>query len=84
MDVDGEWRAEDGRRSRSLGVAFMLAGLLRDVKWVSLSIGLVNMYKVTDDASNNSVNFPMFHHDVSIESSQLSPRQARVYKFLAS
>ena len=48
-------------------MAFMPAGSLRDVKWVSLSIGLVDTYKVIDDVNNNSVNSLMFHHDVSIE-----------------
>lgn len=42
-EVDGGWRVEDGRRSRSLGGAFMLAGLLEDAKWVSSTIGVVDV-----------------------------------------
>lgn len=43
-DLDWGWRAEDGRRRSSLGVAFMLAGLFEDVKRMCLSIPAVNMY----------------------------------------
>lgn len=42
-DVEGRWRAEDGRWSRSLGVAFMLAGLFRDTSWISWSVEVVNL-----------------------------------------
>ena len=69
-DADGGRMAEEGRRSRSLGVAFMLAGLLRGAKWVTLSILVTNMYEEIDGASDKSVQSPDLHHDVSIERSQ--------------
>ena len=37
-DAGCGWRTEDGRRSRSLGLAFMLAGLLVYIKRVYSSI----------------------------------------------
>lgn len=44
--------------------------------WIS-AIGAVSLYGVTGEASDNSVDSPHTHHDVSIEEIQLLPR---VYK----
>ncbi len=54
-------------------MTFMLAGLFVDGRLVCVSIGAVNVYCLTVDASSNSVNSPDLHHDVTIEGSQLLP-----------
>lgn len=48
-DAGCGWMGEDWRRSRSVGVAFMLAGLLGDLKRVILSIRTVNSRYVLND-----------------------------------
>ena len=73
MRVEGGVLAEEVKSGR----AFHAGGVF--CRWqADVLIGAVNVYRMTVDASNHSVNSPNLHHDVTIEGSQLLPS---VYKF---